>query len=66
MIKLVFKQNGETKFLEISSSTYKQLKSHRQKNGVSVQQVVDQVRDTYGGVSEELIIRYLDSTASLW
>lgn len=64
MIQLFFRQNGETKFVEILPATDERLRSYRQSNRVTVQQVADQVRNQYGAVSEELIIRYLDSMAS--
>lgn len=64
MIQLFFQQNGETKFVEISPATDERLRSYRWNNRVTVQQVTDQVRNQYGAVSEELIVRYLDSKAS--
>ncbi len=64
MIRIFFRQDGETTFVEISATTNERLRSHYQSNQVTVQQVAEQVRKQYGAVSEELIIQYLDSTAS--
>lgn len=64
MIRFFFLQDGQTKFVEISHATDERLKSHRQKNKVTVQQIAEQIRGQYGVVSENFIIQYLNSKAS--
>ncbi len=65
MVRLFFLQDGKVKNLEISIETSDRLISYRLKNQVSVQQFADKVHNLYGHVTEELIIRYLDSKALL-
>lgn len=60
MVQLFFQQNGETKFVEISPKTHERLRLHSWKIEASLQQVANAVREKFGDVSEELIIRYLD------
>jgi len=64
MIWIFFQQDGQARFCEISPATDEQLRSYRFKNGTTIQQVVDQVRNQFGSVSEDLIVQYLNSATS--
>ncbi len=64
MVKIFVKQNEEITSLEISETTANWFDAYRQKNRVTVQQIADRTHNTYGSVSEKLIVHYLDSTAS--
>ena len=57
MIKLFFRQNNETRFVEISQETYERLKLYSLKLALPIQRVAQMIYDRFGGISEEIIVR---------
>lgn len=56
MIKLFFRQNNETKFIEISPETYEQLRLYSNKLALPIERVAQMIYDRFGEISEEIIL----------
>jgi len=63
MIQLFFRQNNETKFIEISPETHERLRLYSLKLALPLQRVTEMILDRFGKISEEIIIRNFDLIA---
>lgn len=63
MVKLFFRKEGKTKFVEISPETHERLRLYSYKLSLSLEQMMEMILDRFGDVSEELIVRYLNLLA---
>ena len=61
MAQLFFREQGETKFIEISPDTHERLRLYCWEINLSLQQATNLIYERFGDISEELIIRYLDT-----
>ena len=60
-IRLFFRLNGETKFVEVSPLTDELIRRRLEKKNRGIQELANAVYYAYGDVTEELILRYLDN-----
>ena len=65
MVTVFFRQNGQTKSLEISPLTHERLRDYCTQKKIKFVDAVHEIRGKNGDLSEELIVLYLDYIASL-
>lgn len=63
-VKVFYRHSGETRSFDISEKTFERLRLCSFSKLLSIHQVVNEIREKFGDVSEELIIRYLDDDPS--